>query len=394
MFVWKLLGYAEIAFTGLRLSTLLNRIAEKGIALRKVQRASYTRMTAIVPGYALRSAARDAQELCVQMEVLRTGGLVRAVAFFRRRWWLAAGLLLALIFVCILSSFCIMIEINGLQTINEFAVYDVLTEYGAGRFVPKSEIDLENMELALRTRFDKISYANAWFDGVKLVVQIDEGQLPPALLDDTPVSIAAEKSGVIVSITVGEGMAMVTPGQVVRAGDVLISGAYLKKDLPFLVAARGKIEAQVDYMGTATATFSAHGQQETGRQAEARYMRVGTQWVLLEGGNPFEQATAEWTTTARLGENMPLCVEILRAVYKEVEPAPSKEAEQAAQIAATEQAYFYALSSIPEDARIVDFHSYAQMDGQSVTVTATVTTQEEIGVPQTVAELPAVPTEE
>ena len=72
----------------------------------------------------------------------------------------------------ILSSFCWNIRIEGLETINEYDVYQTILENGGGEFTPKSTIDLEKISLALRMKDPKLSYAHASFDGVELVVRV------------------------------------------------------------------------------------------------------------------------------------------------------------------------------------------------------------------------------
>ena len=376
---WNLLaGYVIVEARGLGMERLLNRATAAGIRMEQVERRSYTvlRMRVSLPGY-LR-LKKLAEGLC-PLQVLRAGGMTRAFLFIRKRWWLAAGCAAVILAMGILSSFCWNIRIEGLETINEYDVYQTILENGGGEFTPKSTIDLEKISLALRMKYPKLSYAHASFDGVELVVRVAEGSLPPQIRSTEPATVYAKKAGVIEKITVLEGQAAVEVGDRVSEGDILIHGSFYMNEVPFLVTARGMVTARVDYLATSRVTYEDETLRPTGRTATERWMRLGGRLTKIDGENPFSVYIKEERVAENLGENMPAHAEIIEITYYEAEKTASEENKEKAIIEAKENAYNLALREIPENLPVEGFRFHVLEEDGTVTVTATLTVLEEIG---------------
>ncbi len=367
-----------IELHGLGVERLLRRAVESGMRLENMQRVSYTvtRLRLRLGDYfRLRRLAGEK----ITIKVCKAGGMTKVFLFVKKRWWLAAGCVLAAIAVWVLSSLCYDIRINGLETINEYDVYQTILENGGNRFVFKDTIDLDKIEWALRVKYPKLSYVYAAFDGVYLVVRVDEGELPPEIASTEPAAVYAKKSGIVSRITVCEGKAAVTEGEKVKAGQVLIDGSYEINGISFLVSAHGDVIGKVDYVASSTAHYESETLTLTGKTAKERWMRLGQRQIKIGCENPLPLFVKETRTVGELGSNMPIHAEVIEITYKEAIKTYTDENKENAIIEAREAAYYKALKSIPEGVAVDEFHFYVSNKESQVTVTATLTVLEEIG---------------
>lgn len=385
--MWKfLIGCVTIQIEGLCPEIFLSEIRGK-YRIREIRRLRPTQMILKIPARKAEKILAAAEKRNLKWSIVGKDRQIRFAEMLTERWWIPGLVMVIMAAALWISGECLSIEIVGNETISEFALCDLLEEHGISPGMRKRKIDLLAVKNLLYGEYPALAYAEVRFDGTALCLILQEGKEIPGLLSAEPCNIVAEKRGVILSVTTGEGMAGVSPGELVEEGAPLILGAYVKKEKPFLVHARGKVLAQVDYFGRAELSLGA-GLVPTGRTAEARYLLMGRMKIPLEGNNPFEYYEEEITAEAVISENMPAFLKLVKITYHECEKGVSEERRQAAEIRLREEAYYKALSQVPEDAQVKDFYSVIGESGGKLTATATVTVTEEIG-----REAPASPVE-
>lgn len=131
-----------------------------------------------------------------------------------------------------LSLFVWQIEINSLEIYEKEQILSFLSEQNIQYGMWKGNVDCETIERALRKEYGDIVWVSAALEGTKLQIQIkentesyQENQLLEAASD-----LVATKSGEIYSIVTRSGTPMVTVGQQVKKGQVLISGREERQD--------------------------------------------------------------------------------------------------------------------------------------------------------------------
>ena len=303
---------------------------------------------------------------------------VRFAECIAKRWWVIPSLCALLSMFLWLSGYCFSVEFLGNESLSEFVLSELLEENGYTVGMRKRQMDLLALENLLYKEYPRLAYVEARFDGTAMKLILQEGKRIPQILSLEPCTVVAEKRGVILSVTVGEGMANVEPGDIVEAGQPLILGVYQKKDLNFLVHARGKVLAQVDYFGSAEVSVR-EGLIPTGNTATARFLSMGRMKIPLGGKNPYELYEEKTRTVEILSENMPAYLKILETTYYECERGISEEMRETAEIRLREQAYFAALKQLPNDAEIMDFRSVITEQGGILRAVSTVTACEDIG---------------
>ena len=375
--MWNFMtGYVIIEVRSANMERVFEVIAKKRIALRELRRISYSAATVCLSPYGYVRLMHIAGKLPADIKTLKTGGVCSLAAFVRRRTALIIMCCAAIAGVALAGNVCTGIRINGAGKLNEFMLYDTVKKNAPDGAALKSSVDLGGIEKAVKNAYPSVIYAKAYFDGGILTVDIVEGDSAPKTENTAPCSIAAKKGGVIKKMTVKEGMAVKKPGDVVHAGEILIAGEYEKNEKSYDVAASGEVLADIDYFGSGSALYGGDDMAETGRSTVERWMRLGKACFRLDGRNHFAASNVRYDKIIKVGENMPLCMEIIDIRFYETKKAV-RDAEKL-KTEAREKAYYAALTNAGDDAEIIDFRTETTKTGDGLRAEAVLTVEEDI----------------
>ncbi|RDU23078.1 sporulation protein YqfD [Anaerosacchariphilus polymeriproducens] len=145
----------------------------------------------------------------------------------RKRKAFFCGIVIAFVFLTIMSMFIWDVEINGNVTETDNIIFDYLKEQSVCHGTLKSKIDCEKMEEKLRARFNDIIWASVQINGTRLIVSVQEGNAR-RIIDkkdkNVPMDLIAKKDGIIENIITRRGVPQVTKGSTVKKGDILVLG--------------------------------------------------------------------------------------------------------------------------------------------------------------------------
>lgn len=143
----------------------------------------------------------------------------------RKRKGFFAGILICIILVYIMSLFIWDIEILGGSKHTPEALLKFLKENNIQAGIKKKKIDGSKIEEEIRLAYEDIGWVSAEIKGTRLIIKITETNMPAPIIEATaPSHIVATKDAVIKEIITRTGTPMVKPGDVVRKGDILVSG--------------------------------------------------------------------------------------------------------------------------------------------------------------------------
>ena len=274
--LWNyLIGYVVIRVEGLSLEKFINLTVSRGIHLWGINRQNYTTLTAKISIKGFRQLHGISHKIRCRIRIVDKRGLPFILFRYRHRKMLAAGLILFLFIIYGLSSFVWTVEVEGAEEINPQKVLSELESLGVKAGVLKSDIDSLWIENQLIIRIPELSWASLEIRGSKAVLRVRESVLPPVLIDrDTPCNVVAAKDGIIDKMIVLDGQAMVSEGQTVKKGQLLISGII---EHPNTIGVRyvhsmGKIIARTWYEETVELSLKEPFRQRTGRRSEIRYI--------------------------------------------------------------------------------------------------------------------------
>ncbi|MCD7738831.1 MAG: sporulation protein YqfD [Lachnospiraceae bacterium] len=120
------------------------------------------------------------------------------------------------------------IEFEGNYSITEDQLTDFMAERGIWVGVRKSSLDLETLEKELRQEFPLITWTSGKINGTVLEISIKENERPnvtlPVLSVEEATGLYATADGVMISVYVRNGISLVSRGDEVHQGDLLVDG--------------------------------------------------------------------------------------------------------------------------------------------------------------------------
>ncbi len=135
------------------------------------------------------------------------------------------GVMVFLLLISVLSKFIWQIEFSGnhLHTDEQLRYY--MEEWGIGFGTRSDRIDCAELEAKVRENFTDIGWVSVEIHGSKMMIRIRETNFQKRELVSTGhTDIVASQNGIVSEIITRNGTPLVTVGETVKKGDVLIAG--------------------------------------------------------------------------------------------------------------------------------------------------------------------------
>lgn len=274
--MWNSLsGYVTIQIKGLMPERLLNRALQDNIVIKNVKRQNSREMHADMRAKDFHLLKKYLRQTSCRVHIIKRYGAPFFIARFRSRKLLLIGSVLLFAALIWASDRLWMVSIEGCETIPETMILRTLEENGIEIGVSTRGLVPSQIANMARGSDERIAWVGAKISGTVLRLEVVEAQIVQDYVpDDTPADIVAKKDGLILDISALCGKANVKPGDVVKAGDVLIRGDITRTDAQesMLVHASGSAIAQVYYTAKVTLPATALGQVRNGNHSS--YLQV------------------------------------------------------------------------------------------------------------------------
>ena len=230
MFLWlwqNLRGYVTIVVTGFSVERFINMAAHKGVYLWDVAYTSAgVRMNVSIKGF--RQLKECGRKTNCKFKILERNGVPFVLHKYRKRKIFVGGILFFIAFIYFLSCFVWLIDIRGNHRIGTDQLLAFCAGEGLRNGAFKYKINNKQLKTDLMNNFHDISWLDIQIKGTRAIIRLTETiPAPPVIDKTTPCNIVAAKDGLITGIVTGAGKPLVKQGDVVRKGDVLVSGAFL-----------------------------------------------------------------------------------------------------------------------------------------------------------------------
>ena len=167
---------------------------------------------------------------CIKTKIIKKQGLPFHLNKNRNRYGLLIGVLIFVGGLLFLSRFIWQIDINGNMYYSDEELLDYLDEQNI-RLGSLATINNDLLETEIRGSFDKIIWVSVSVEGTKLTIDLKEENSNPILPENQEIrDIIATKDGIIDSIFVRTGTAIVKPGDEVKKGDILVTSKVICKN--------------------------------------------------------------------------------------------------------------------------------------------------------------------
>ena len=272
-------GYVRIKITGFGLERFMNMAAFRQIYLwDAVRTAQGVELSVSIKGFKMLKSC--AKKTSCAMKIIEKNGVPFLLHRYRKRKLLIGGIAFFVLGLFILSSFVWRIDIEGNENLSQEAVVTFMASQGLQVGTPKFTFDDRRLQQALLSHFGEVSWADVHTRGTRTTIRLAEALPPQPIINrQTPAHVVAAAGGVITRVVAWGGAPMVRQGDVVQAGDLLVSGVLeLEPDVPgtpmVYVHAYGEVWARRYYPIEFTVPFDYTEKFFTGQRAVNRALQL------------------------------------------------------------------------------------------------------------------------
>ncbi|MTI49409.1 sporulation protein YqfD [Sporosalibacterium faouarense] len=317
-------GYVIIRVEGLTLEKFINLAIARNIYLWDIVRSDYTTLEAKVSIKGFKALKPVVKRVGCRINIITKNGYPFFIHKFKYRKMFAFGFVVAVSILFFLTSFIWSIDIQGNERISKEEILNKLEVMGIDFGTFKRKIDVDVIKKGLLTNIESLSFARVEIKGTKLLVEIKESDLKPDQENrDYPCHIIAKKKAVIEKIIAKNGKSIVEKGDIVKEGQILISGIIDDERLenPLLVHSEGEVLAKTWYNKVLKEPIVKEIKEETGKVFTTKEIKFGSKGIqLINGEIPFSDYVEEINHKKVLNwKEFSLPLEIVEHKYKEVE---------------------------------------------------------------------------
>ena len=229
--IWNYLkGYVIIKASGLSAGKFINMAAYYGVDLWDIRNDG--------KNYFIKARMADVDELkeisrksgC-RTEVIKYRGIPFLVKKYKKRRAFIFGCVFFIFYICSMSLFVWRVKVEGNYRVAGEDIKNFCASQGLRAGVLKNDVDLNKISNDIIAQFGDIAWASVNIDGSEAIISISETILETEIIDNSePCDIISQYDGIIESIMVAEGTPTVSAGDIVKKGDMLVSGRLSFKD--------------------------------------------------------------------------------------------------------------------------------------------------------------------
>lgn len=235
-------GKVSLQITGACPQDALTLLAGHGVRLGPVRRVDELTLQLELSAGDLPKARRCAKQAMCELEVLKVHGLLPWLHSLGLRVLYPVGLLGLVWLVFWLQGHIWFMTVSGNVTVPTEKILWVLEDHGVKFWTSTEELDMNVLRNAVIDDLPELSWITVNTQGGHAAVEVRERAEKPVISrDSSPANIVARKNGIVESVDASGGTAQVKPGDVVTAGQLLISGVSNLDKTLLLTRAAGEI---------------------------------------------------------------------------------------------------------------------------------------------------------
>ena len=226
MKVGKFKSGIKLELMGTLPESVLNTCALNAIELWDMQCVDAYTLTFCAFERDLEDIKSIAQKCMCELKVIDKSPLIKHRETIKRRWYLPLFLAAVALMLGVSGLFVWDIRLEGCEDLSRGKAMRVLEDCGLkeGCFWPAISSDMIRSRVI--EKLPQIAWMSVNVSGSRAVVQIRERQAKPEIYDEhSPVNVVAAKTGIIRRMSVLNGYPLVSVGDSVLEGDVLVSGS-------------------------------------------------------------------------------------------------------------------------------------------------------------------------
>ena len=265
-------GILEVEFFGIYPEKIINLCAKNRIAVWNVHYGN-NKIRLFITVKDFKRLPKILKRSGLRLHILNKTGFPFFINRYKRRFGIFAGIVIFFAVLQFMSGFIWIIEVEGNKTVTDREILAICKDLGIKTGVKRNSIDTKNTPQDLLLKTDKLSWGSFNIEGCKLTVNVTE--IVPKTEDNTvATNLKAAKDGIIEKIDVTSGNPVVKVGDIVKKGDLLVSGiTETMRDTKF-VHSIGTVTAKTEETITLFEPFIKKTETLTGKTAKRRVLEI------------------------------------------------------------------------------------------------------------------------
>lgn len=368
-------GTSRISFSTDDVPTVSRLLGEYRITTEPIKLGRDETASVVVPDTAVTEFKRLCDRRGIDISQEQMPGLPRLIARYRHRPGIPIGMALFLIITYFSGKIIWDFDVVGNVSVPDKAVIESLEQLGcsAGAYIPA--IDFDRLQNDVLIDNNTLAWLSVNMDGNLARVEVKERRVVPSEYvpsNGLCANVVAAEDGVIERCLVKNGKAVVENGDVVRRGELLISGVIDVKEREVRYdRAEGEVLARVVRTIEAKVPYNSVKKCETGRKTDDLSVKIFGKTINIRSRgsiayNIYGKITDEKRAILPGGVKLPILV--TRTTYSEMCEQPllldKEQATAQARADASEK-----LREMAESAQILSLDEILSEDDDGVTVT-------------------------
>ena len=268
----------------------------------------------------------------IKVHILEKRGFPFFIRKYNKRFGIVLGLIIFFSFLQIMSGYIWIIDVVGNETVKESEIISHCEEIGIKQGIRKSKISPKADAQELLLKNDKLAWGSLNIEGCRLTVNVTEITEKDAD-NSIATNLVATADGIVKHIDVKSGNCLVKVGDVVKKGDVLVSGIIENMSETKFVRCRGEIFAETQTEVILKENLTRKETVPNGKLKNKRAFEFFTLKIPLYLGAEkglFETENSVWQLKL-FGQNLPIKIHTKKFIFKTehtVKISPEKAEEK------------------------------------------------------------------
>ncbi len=350
----------------------INLLWRNGVQIRNIRKESITTMLMDINIRDYHSVEEVAQKTRTKIKVVGRKGFSFFLIKMKKRVALVGGIVIFAFMLYYLSGYIWRIDIQTENNLSPYEIRQQLAAFGIMPGIKKNKIDVYKLQENMIKNSQNIMYFKARIEGSRLYVNAVETILPPKIdQENNPSNLVAKKDGQIVRIYTSAGSAAVKPGDMVKAGQVVVKGEQGKDGSTYAVHAKGSVFARTFYEEIKVVPVKGVKKERTGNSIENTYIEIlGKKLYFKNSINKFR--------------NYDKIVEkdkfIKKEIYYEIKESAYDLKPEEIVKTTSEELYKKILQSLDKSVEIKDKKIYSDPEGDNYKIRVLIIAEEDIAV--------------
>ena len=317
-YVYRFLGgFLSVEFYGIYPEKVLNLCSKNGIYIwsAKYKKQKIVCKIAVRDFLKLRKILRHSG---IRVHILEKRGFPFFIRRYKSRFGFFAGLIIFLAFLQVMSGFIWVVEVVGNEQVKTEKIIADCESIGIKQGMHKSHINAKADAQELLLKNGKLAWGSFNVEGSKLTVNVTEIK-PKENKNSVATNLVATDDGIIKRIDVKSGDCVVKVGDIVKKGDVLVSGVIEMLFGTRFVYSKGEIIAETKTEITMEEPLERVVFLNTGKVKNKRVLEFFTLKIpLYLGSEKGDYDTFKTVKNYKLfGKNIPIKMHEKKFVFKE-----------------------------------------------------------------------------